>query len=431
MLASLRNIPFLIWNALGDQLVPYAGPRAQANEFDRLGYRYEFDTFAPAEHLTLAVHDQYQPAADFLGDARVDRDPAHVTYVRNPTMDFPGVQTTADHAYWLSGIGVRDGGGSAPLGAVDARSHGFGTGDPKPGATQNGGGTLTGGNLGALGYTSQSKGWGPTPVTPRADVLDLTARNVRQVTVHPARAHLTCAAALRVKTDGPLTVTFAGCGRTQSFNRTATACTARFGFRSVRLRRSGHGLRVRFSRRVSKPVTVDVFRNSRGRRILGSRRVAHFTGRKRSFTWRARGRRIGDGVYTVRLRIRAAGHTDVRRHVAVRRHGRFRAAGGYERRQTCAALGFFAASLPVFGGTRRRALALSYRLNSARRVGIVVFRGKRVVRRFKTRARRSGHTYRLRISSRMLRRRGMYRVRLTHSRVGTKTRRYEINVQRL
>ena len=51
-LASLRHIPFLIWNAAGDQLVPYAGPRAQAGEFDRLGYRYEFDTFAPAEHLT-------------------------------------------------------------------------------------------------------------------------------------------------------------------------------------------------------------------------------------------------------------------------------------------------------------------------------------------------------------------------------------------
>ena len=70
------------------------------------------------------------------------------------------MRTVADHAYWLSGIALRDGGGTAPLGTVDARSAGFGVGDPKPGATQNGGGSLTGGNLGALAYTSQSQGVG-------------------------------------------------------------------------------------------------------------------------------------------------------------------------------------------------------------------------------------------------------------------------------
>jgi len=58
MLASLRNIPFLIWNAVQDELVPYAGAVAQAQTFDDLGYRYIFDSFAPAEHLTLAIHDQ-------------------------------------------------------------------------------------------------------------------------------------------------------------------------------------------------------------------------------------------------------------------------------------------------------------------------------------------------------------------------------------
>ena len=123
----------------------------------------------------------------------MDRDPAHVTYVRNPTMDFPGSGTTADHAYWLSGIALRDGGGAAPLGTVDARSEAFGRGDPRPGATQNGSGSLSGGNLGSLAYTSRSKGWGAAPVTSRADVLNLTARNIAAVTVHPRRAKLPAA----------------------------------------------------------------------------------------------------------------------------------------------------------------------------------------------------------------------------------------------
>jgi C-terminal binding-module, SLH-like, of glucodextranase len=226
-LASLRNVPFLMWVASGDQLVNYASVREQAAGFDRLGYRYELDTFAPAEHLTLAVHDQYAPAAAFLGDARVDRDPAHVTYVRNPKMDFASVRTVADHAYWLSGIALRDGAGTAPLGTVDARSEGFGTGDPKPGATQTGGGSLAGGNLGSLAYTSESKAWGATRRAPKADVLNLSATNIGRVTVHPARARVTCNATLRVKTDGPVTVTLAGCGRTVTSARAAPRCAAR------------------------------------------------------------------------------------------------------------------------------------------------------------------------------------------------------------
>ena len=61
-LASLRNIPFLIWDADGDELVPVSpGPVEQAQGFDDLGYRYEFDSFAPAEHLTLAAQRPVRP----------------------------------------------------------------------------------------------------------------------------------------------------------------------------------------------------------------------------------------------------------------------------------------------------------------------------------------------------------------------------------
>jgi predicted esterase len=217
MLPSVRNVPFLIWDAVTDELVPYPGVVQQANTFDQLGYRYEFDSFAPADHLTLAINDQYQPAADFLGTTKVDRNPAHVTYVVNPKMDFPEMGAPANHAYWLSGLTLRDSSGDAPRGTVDVRSEGFGTGDPTALPTQHGAGALTGGTLPAIAYTSQSRQWGPVPPALVRNRLDISAKNISALTIDPGRAHVSCAAALNVQTDGPVSVTLAGCGRTQTF----------------------------------------------------------------------------------------------------------------------------------------------------------------------------------------------------------------------
>src|SRR5215213_4846159 len=132
MLTSLRKIPIQMWDATSDQLVPFTGTQLFARRLDDLDYRYEFWAFAPAEHLTLAGHDQYEPSAAFLGDAKVDRNPAHATYVRNDTMDFPDDGTKADHAYWLSDINVADREGS-PFGTIDVRSEAFGVADPPAG----------------------------------------------------------------------------------------------------------------------------------------------------------------------------------------------------------------------------------------------------------------------------------------------------------
>jgi glucodextranase-like protein/putative esterase len=218
MLASARNIPFLIWDGLVDELVPVAGPVAQARTFDDLGYRYTFDLFTTADHFALAIDDQYAPAAAFLGTHRVDRNPGHLSYVVNPTMDFPTAGTVADHAYWLSGLELRDASGSAPLGQVDARSEAFGRGDPTANATQPGAGTLDGGNSGPMPYTELKKTWGSTPTTAKKDVLHLDAQNLAQVVVHTGRAGLSCHPQLDVATDGALTIELAGCGRTLSFD---------------------------------------------------------------------------------------------------------------------------------------------------------------------------------------------------------------------
>jgi hypothetical protein len=208
----VRNIPFLIWNETSDELVPIIGVREQVKTFDALGYRYEFDEFHLGDHLALAINDEFGPAAAFLGSETLQPNPPHVTYAYNPTMDFPADGTAAGHAYWLSGVALRDSAGNPPIGTIDVRSHGFGVADPLSSATAPTAGALPPGNLGVLGYAGTRKTWGPAPAQPVADRVDVVAKDVKTVTIDPARARVDCNAQLNVSTDGPLTVTLTGCG---------------------------------------------------------------------------------------------------------------------------------------------------------------------------------------------------------------------------
>jgi hypothetical protein len=213
MLPSVRNVPFLIWDETTDELVPISGVLEQVNTFDALGYRYEFDQFQAGDHLTLAINDEFAPAAAFLGTDTVQRNPPHVTYAYNPTMDFPADGTTAGHAYWLYGVKLRDASGAAPLGTIDVRSEGFGVEDPVASETQHGAGALTGGQIPAIPYTSQAKSWQSPASAPAKDALDIHASNVAQVTIDAARARVDCHAQLHVTSDGPLKVVLADCPR--------------------------------------------------------------------------------------------------------------------------------------------------------------------------------------------------------------------------
>ena len=133
MLGSVRNIPFLTWYAAQDELVPVRARRRRRTPSTHS------DT---ATSSTCSTRPSTSRSPSTTNTARlqtssateVDRNPAHVTYAYNPTMDFPGVQTAAGHAYWVSGVTLRNGSGTAPLGTIDVRSRGFGVGDPRPGA---------------------------------------------------------------------------------------------------------------------------------------------------------------------------------------------------------------------------------------------------------------------------------------------------------
>jgi pimeloyl-ACP methyl ester carboxylesterase len=222
VLASLRNIPVLMWNTHGDELVNNTGFQETADALDALGYRYELDAFQPCanpacsplfpNHLQLAVNDWYAPAAEFLGNARVTRNPAHVTYVRYPARDYPDLKLVGDHAYWVSRITLREG---AEQGQIDAVSHAFGIADPEPGETERGTGTLEGGNYGSLVYTFQKKAWGEPPKHPEQNLLEVTATGVESAIVDAKRAGLDCDAEVKLtSSDGPLAIRLAGCNRT-------------------------------------------------------------------------------------------------------------------------------------------------------------------------------------------------------------------------
>lgn len=209
-LRSLRNTPLLLWNATADELVNLQTSEAAVAADTAAGIRFQENLFLTADHITLAANDEYGPGVAWLGTARVDRDPAHITYVVDPTEDSRLADVVADHAYWLSALRPRRKGDAT----VDVVSEAFGLGTPKVLPVVSGAGVLTGGEIPALAYYSRTQSWGPTPRTQKRNVLVITATNLATMTVDVARARVTCGVRLVVHTDGPLTVTLAGCGRT-------------------------------------------------------------------------------------------------------------------------------------------------------------------------------------------------------------------------
>jgi hypothetical protein len=68
--------------------------------------------------------------------------------------------------------------------------------------------------MGPLTYASLAQTWSPTLPAPAADTLDITATNIATASIDVSRARVDCSVKLNVTTDGPITVTLPGCGRT-------------------------------------------------------------------------------------------------------------------------------------------------------------------------------------------------------------------------
>jgi hypothetical protein len=201
---SFRNIPFMMANANQDVLCVTSSQLQVFQRLQALGYRYDWREY-------VGGHGPYYPTADesaqFLGDLHVNPNPPHVTYTYDVGMQEPDWGLNANHAYWVSGLSTRSG----DLGTVDAFSHGFGLADPVANPEQE-----TSGTSGSFVFTGSVRTWQQPQQIAASDELDLTLTNIAAVTIDPHRAHIGCDADLHVTSDGPATVTLAGCHRTIS-----------------------------------------------------------------------------------------------------------------------------------------------------------------------------------------------------------------------
>ena len=206
---SLRNVPVFAWYGQNDELVPPATYEPAFLAAEKAGLRYEQWVFTPAGHVTEGSNDEYTPAAEFFGENEVTHNPYHVTYLVDPSQDTVAT-SPANHAYWLSGLAVREAG---KTGKIDATSHSSVLGDPPALPVEPGAGVLEGGSHGPLPYSSRTLAWGLAPSQPKENRIDVTATNLAKATIEPRRAGISCTAQVNVTSDGPFELTLSGCGR--------------------------------------------------------------------------------------------------------------------------------------------------------------------------------------------------------------------------
>ncbi|HUP91085.1 MAG TPA: hypothetical protein VM074_02475 [Solimonas sp.] len=237
LLPSYRNLPQFTLAGGTDVVCDYPQEWTDANQIDALGYRYQFWTYPDMHDLVMMTFmDTLAPIAEWMGDARVDRNPAHVTYVLNAATNQPEYGLNADHAYWVSGLQLRDNPANTAaldtvsLGQIDVFSHGFGVGDAAPLATQRAPCVIDdGAEIPASPCIAQSRDWGPAQAQPVADVLDLVASNIGAVTIDVDRARVNCDAVVNVQSDGPISVSLVGAKCSQAPATTLTVSGDRFG----------------------------------------------------------------------------------------------------------------------------------------------------------------------------------------------------------
>jgi hypothetical protein len=120
MFASLRNVPVLATSRTNDPVVSVQNTSYSMATLDQLGYRYDYWWFASADAAGHAEYRHHVPdefAALMSREGPIDRNPQRVTYVLNDAMHEPQYGVDADHAYWLSGLTLRD--EAAVFGTID------------------------------------------------------------------------------------------------------------------------------------------------------------------------------------------------------------------------------------------------------------------------------------------------------------------------
>jgi hypothetical protein len=153
----------------------------------------------------------------------------------------------------------------------------------------------------------------------------------------------------------------------------AVTCPSTAGFSRV----SARGEKITVVRRQQRPFTVELFRQSKGRRVV-DRRVARLKVNKSSVSLPGGAK---PGFYFARIRMVLPGTDDVRR-VALRRQGRrWSVRPDHYLRTSCGPVKAFKLERTVFGGRKRVPLRIAYRVPAGvGSVTIDVMRGTKVLK---------------------------------------------------
>src|SRR4051794_14446869 len=208
LVGALRNMPLLTWVESADEGTPASTQQSSIDDMVAHHLEFTFDTFTAGDHGTLPSNDEFAPFAQFLGDARVDRDPPRLSYGLVPAHDFARAGLGAAHDAWLSGLRGRDAKADS---TVDAFSQGFGRADPSVLPLTTSPGVLEGGRLGPQSYVERREAAARPKPAPARDHLVLETHNLRSLTVDAGRARLSCAPDIALKSDGPLDLNLTGC----------------------------------------------------------------------------------------------------------------------------------------------------------------------------------------------------------------------------
>lgn len=256
---SLRNLPVIVSAGEADTTCAWAGAmgnQAIRAKLDALEYAYEFWSFPGMGHQ-FAMQPcnnispkpcAYSHLADFLenleNQGKLMRvvDPPRVTLAVSDQRNEPLFGFEADHAYWISGVKIRD--VSTNYAKVDVKSFAFGLDDPIPNATVK---TLntdyaTGQNISYHNYNKWVRTLNPpVPTTPQ-DRIDVVATNIKRVVIDPIRAKISCNAIVNVQSDGPISVAIHGCMAGDVDLDDAVGCSDLVAARTAMGKRTGQPL---------------------------------------------------------------------------------------------------------------------------------------------------------------------------------------------
>ncbi len=198
---NLRNVPLLMWNGMIDELVPVLGTLQFENRLHELGLRHELDLFPTHDHFLFSILDEWGPGRDFLGAAKLDPAPSHITFRVVPGQDVPKLGLVHDHAHWVSGVRVAPGADSA---LVDARS--LARGEALPTTSE-----ITGVGMDPAPHIKRGIAWTQGTETAR-NALEVSLEGVSAVTIWSERAGIDTTKPLELSIDSPAeaVVTLAG-----------------------------------------------------------------------------------------------------------------------------------------------------------------------------------------------------------------------------